>query len=190
MHEVMTTTVVTAGEDMPFRHLVALMYAKSIGAVPVVAPAGRVLGGVSNADLTAKAAGLPAATAGPQLEFPRRRRERRKATARTAGELMTAPAVTTTPTATIEQAASIMRRRPVGRLPVTHPRTGRLAGIVTRSDLLRVYLRPGEQIRTEIQAELLPRVAGADPRQLTVTIHDGVVTISAGSNADPPWQAW
>jgi hypothetical protein len=55
---------------MPFRHLVALLYAKGIGAVPVVAPAGQVLGMVSNTDLTATAAGLPAATAGPQLEFP------------------------------------------------------------------------------------------------------------------------
>lgn len=178
VQQVMTTAVVTAGEDMPFRHLVALLYAKGIGAVPVTSPAGQVLGVVSNSDLTAKAAGLPAATAGPQLERPRRRRERRKATPRTAGELMTAPAVTVAPAATIEQAASIIRRRRVGRLPVTHPLTGRLAGIVTRSDLLRVYLRPGEQIRAEIEAEVLRRVLGADSHWLTVAVHDGVVTIS------------
>jgi CBS domain-containing protein len=169
--------VVTADEDMPFRHLVALLYAKGIGAVPVTSPAGQVLGVVSNSDLTAKAAGLPAAAAGPQLERLRRRRERRKATARTAGELMTAPAVTVAPAAT-EQAASIIRRRRVGRLPVTHPLTDRLAGIVTRSDLLRVYLRPGEQIRAEIEAEVLRRVPGADSHWLTVAVHDGVVTIS------------
>ena len=77
-----------------------------------------------------------------------------------AGELMTAPAVTVTPAATIGQAARIMRRRRVGRLPVTHPRTGRLAGIVTRSDLLHVYLRPREEIRAEIEAEVLRRVPG------------------------------
>jgi CBS domain-containing protein len=59
VREVMTTAVVTAGDDMPFRHLVAFLYAKGIGAVPVVAPAGQVLGVVSNADLPAKAAGLP-----------------------------------------------------------------------------------------------------------------------------------
>jgi CBS domain-containing protein len=69
---------------------------------------------------------------------------------------MTAPADTITPAATIEQAARIMRQRRGGRLPVTYPLTGRLAGIVTRSDLLRVYLRPGEEIRAEIQAEVLP----------------------------------
>ena len=38
--EVMTTPVVTAGEAMPFRDLAALLYARDIGAVPVVALAG------------------------------------------------------------------------------------------------------------------------------------------------------
>jgi CBS domain-containing protein len=173
----MTTDVVTACETTPFQHLAGLLYARGIGAVPVVAPAGRVLGVVSTADLTAKAGGPPAA-AGAQLAFPRRRRERRKASARTAGELMTAPAVTITPSATIGQAARIMRQRRVGRLPVTYPLTSRLAGIVTRSDLLRIYLRPREQIHAEIKAEVLPQVAGVDPRRLTVTISDGVVSVS------------
>ncbi len=81
--EVMTTPVVTAGETMPFRHLVALLYASDIGAVPVIDPERRVLGVVSNADLIAKAGGLPAARSGPRLHFPRRRRERLKAMART-----------------------------------------------------------------------------------------------------------
>ena len=57
--EVMTTPVVTAVEAMPFRHLAALLYASGIGAVPVIDPESRVLGVVSNADLTAKACGLP-----------------------------------------------------------------------------------------------------------------------------------
>ncbi len=41
--EVMTTPVVTAGEAMPFRDPAALLYAKDIGAVPVVAMDGQVL---------------------------------------------------------------------------------------------------------------------------------------------------
>ncbi len=174
--EVMTTPVVTAGETMPFRHLVALLYASGIGAVPVIDPERRVLGVVSNADLIAKAGGLPAA--GPRLQFPRRRRERLKAMARTAGELMTAPAVTVPPAATIGQAARLMRRHRIGRLPVRDPLTGRLAGIVTRSDLLRVYLRPCGEIRAEIEAAALSRVPGADPRRLAVAVSDGVVTVS------------
>jgi CBS domain-containing protein len=175
--EVMTTPVVTAGEAMPFRDLAALLYAKDIGAVPVVAMAGQVLGVVSGSDLTAKAAGMATST-GLRLESRSRRRERRRALARTAGELMTTPAVTVAPEATIEQAARTMRRHQVGRLPVTFRLTGRLAGIVTRSDLLRVYLRPGEDIRTEILAGVLTRIPGADPGRLTVSVRNGVVSIS------------
>ena len=176
--EVMTTPVVTAVEAMPFRHLVALLYASGIGAVPVIDPESRVLGVVSNADLTAKACGLPDPVAGPGLQLPRRRRERRKAMARTAGELMTAPAVTVTPAATTEQAARIMSRHRVGRLPVRDPLTGRLAGIVTRSDLLRVYLRPCGEIQVEIEGAVFSRVPAADRRRLAVAVSDGVVTIS------------
>ncbi len=177
VQEVMTTPVVTATEAMPFRDLAALLYAQDIGAVPVVAPAGQLLGVVSRPDLIAKTAGLAAAAA-LCPGFGSRRRERRRALARTAGELMTAPAGTVAPQATVEQAARLMRRHRVGRLPVTSPRTGLLAGIVTRSDLLRVYRRPGEEIRAEIETEVLSRVRGADPRRPAVSVRDGVVSIS------------
>ena len=178
VREVMTTPVVTAEETMPLRHLIALLYASGVSAVPVTGSGCQVLGVVSDADLTAKACGLLAAPPGPRLEPGRRRRERRKAAARTAGELMTAPAVTTTPAATTEQAARLMSRRHVGRLPVRDPLTGTLAGIVTRSDLLRVYLRPGEQIRSEIETAVLARIPGADPRRLVIAVRDGVLLIS------------
>jgi CBS domain-containing protein len=71
-----------------------------------------------------------------------------------------------------------MIRRRIGRLPVRDPLTGRLAGTVTRSDLLRVYLRPSGQIRAEIVTMVLPGIPGADPRRLAVAVRDGVVTIS------------
>jgi CBS domain-containing protein len=173
--EVMTAPVVTAGEAMPFRDLVALLHAGDIDAVPVVSPAGRVLGVVSRRDLIAHPAGLPAAG------WPgsgQRRRNRRRAVSRTAAQLMTAPAVTIAPEAAAGQAARLMCRRRVGRLPVISAPEGRLAGIVTRSDLLRVYLRPGEQIRAEIEAAVLPRASGAHPGSLAVAVRDGIVSVS------------
>ena len=132
---------------------------------------------VSRPDLIPKAAGL-ATPAGLYPAFGPRRRERRRALARTAGELMTTPAVTVAPQATVEQAARLMRRHRVGRLPVPLPFTGRLVGIVTRSDLLRIYRHPGEDIRAEIEAEVLTQVRGVDPRRLAVSVRDGVVSIS------------
>jgi CBS domain-containing protein len=177
VEEVMTTPVVTAAEAMGFRDLVALLHARDIGAVPVVALAGQVLGVVSRPDLIPKAAGLVPA-AGPRLASRAHRRERRQVVARTAAELMTAPAITVTEQATIGQAARLMRRHGVGRLPVTFRLTGRLAGIVTRSDLLRVYLRPGADIHAEIEETVFPRVCGAHPERLAVTVCDGIVSVS------------
>lgn len=175
--DVMTTPVVTVGETAPFRQVVALLYARGISAAPVLDPDGRVRGVVSNADLACKAVSS-LAVAGPLLKGPRRRRDRRKARARTAGEAMTAPAVTITPEASIGQAAHTMHRNGVGRLPVTHPLTGRLAGIVTRSDLLHVYLRPDKDIRAEIEKEVLSRAGGADSSQLAAAVCGGIATLS------------
>jgi CBS domain-containing protein len=89
-----------------------------------------------------------------------------------------AVAITVAPQATVEQAARLMRRHQIGRLLVTSPLTGRLTGIVTRSDLLRVCRRLGEEIRAEIEAEVLHRVRGADPRRLTVSVRNSVVPVS------------
>jgi CBS domain-containing protein len=91
---------------------------------------------------------------------------------------MTTPAATVAPQVTVEQAARLMRRHRVGRLPVTLPFTGQLAGIVTRSDLHCVYRRPGGDIRVEIGAEVLTQVRGVDPRRLAVSVRDGVVSVS------------
>ena len=77
VQEAMTTPVVTAAEAMPFRDLAALLYAQDIGAVPVVGPAGQLLGVVSRPDLIPKTAGL-AAAAGLCPGFGSRRRERRR----------------------------------------------------------------------------------------------------------------
>jgi CBS domain-containing protein len=60
VQEVMTTPVVTATQAMPFRDLAALLYARDIGAVPVVASAGQLPGVGSRPDLIPETAGLAA----------------------------------------------------------------------------------------------------------------------------------
>jgi CBS domain-containing protein len=58
---------------------------------------------------------------------------------RTVSELMTRPAVTIAPTATIKKAANVMRGRSIGCLVVVD--AGRTRGIVTVSDLLELLGR-------------------------------------------------
>ena len=106
-----------------------------------------------------------------------RRKYRAKAAALTAGQLMTSPPVTVAPEATVAEAAQVMYGRRVKRLPVVDA-AGRLAGIVSRVDLLGVYDRPDEEIRDEIVSQVIAGTFCLDPCAFEVTVASGVVTIA------------
>jgi CBS domain-containing protein len=54
-------------------------------------------------------------------------------------EVMTKNVITTTPDSTLLEALHKMTTNDVGRLPVLDPDTGKLVGIMTRTDLFRAY---------------------------------------------------
>jgi CBS domain-containing protein len=169
--DVMTTSVVAVEEDTPYKDIVALLRKHRISAVPVVDSAGRVAGLVSESDLLLKEENPDAA-----WERPWFGQKQQQAVAAMAKDLMTAPAILIVETTLVAEAARIMRAHGVKHLPVGEAGTGRLRGIVSRSDLLQIFLRPDEEIRDEIAAvldELFPGVA----EQVSVAVHDGVVTL-------------
>lgn len=172
--EVMTYNVVAVRREAEFKEIVAVMHRRRVSAFPVLDDYDRVIGVVSEADLLPREA-YPAwplaARAG------RRHRVPDKAGALTAEELMTSPAVTIEPDATLTEAARVMHSRKVKRLPVID-NDGRLLGIVSRVDLLGVYDRSDSQIRTEITERVLAGDFVLDPREFRVTVSNGVVTIS------------
>jgi CBS domain-containing protein len=67
-----------------------------------------------------------------------------------------------------------MAEHQVNRLVVVDAE-GRLAGIVSRGDVLRVFLRPDEEIREAVLREIVPYAIWADPHEIDVTVSDGVV---------------
>ncbi|MEW2248907.1 MULTISPECIES: CBS domain-containing protein [unclassified Streptomyces] len=164
--DVMTHTVVAVGSEAPFKDVVELLDQWKVSALPVLAGEGRVVGVVSEADLLPKEE-LRDTDDGDLAE-------RAKASALTAGELMSAPAVTVHADATVAEAARIMARRHVKRLPVVDG-VGLLQGVVSRSDLLKVFLRSDEEITAEIRSDVLPLLPVGDT--LTVSVTDGVVTL-------------
>ncbi|MFF1296346.1 MULTISPECIES: CBS domain-containing protein [unclassified Streptomyces] len=164
--DVMTHTVVAVGSEAPFKEIVELLDQWKVSAVPVLAGEGRVVGVVSEADLLPK----EEVRDSDDVEFA----ERAKAGAVTAGELMSAPAVTVHADATVAEAARIMARRHVKRLPVVD-RIGILQGVVSRSDLLKVFLRTDAEIAGEIRHSVLNRLPVTTP--LTVEVSEGVVTL-------------
>ncbi|MFI8438972.1 CBS domain-containing protein [Streptomyces sp. NPDC079020] len=138
-----------------------------VSALPVLEGEGRVVGVVSEADLLPKEE-FRSVEPSPE-EF-----EASKAGAVRAGELMSSPAVTVHPDSTLAEAARIMATRKVKRLPVVND-IGMLEGIVSRSDLLKVFLRKDDEIEAEIRHSVLNEPAV--PPELDVTVAEGVATI-------------
>ncbi|WP_329447841.1 CBS domain-containing protein [Streptomyces sp. NBC_01426] len=94
-----------------------------------------------------------------------------------AQDLMTAPAVTIHAEQTVTEAARLITRRGVTRLPVVDEEE-RLVGIVTRRDLLRVFLRPDHEIRRVLVEEVLADTMGIGADAVSVGVVDGVVTLA------------
>jgi hypothetical protein len=76
--------------------------------------------------------------------------------------------------ASVPVAARLLARHGIKRLPVVEE--NRLVGIVSRADLLRLFLRDDEAIHREIVDEVLLRALWIDPGTVLVTVRDGVVT--------------
>ncbi|MFJ5117187.1 CBS domain-containing protein [Kitasatospora sp. NPDC088548] len=176
VQDVMTREVVTARPDTSFKEVAALFHRNDITAIPVLDDQGRPLGMVSEADLIRKEAVLP----DPEGRFPGRwldAHDRARAEAETAGGLMTSPPVTARPGWSVPEAARAMDKHKVKRLPVVDE-VGRLVGIVSRRDLLQVFLRHDAAIREEITHDVLGQTLWLAPGDIQVAVHEGVVTLT------------
>ncbi|MEU4119896.1 CBS domain-containing protein [Kitasatospora sp. NPDC028055] len=176
VNDVMTREVVTARPDTPVKEVAALFHRNDITAIPVVDDQGRPLGLVSEADLIRKEAVLP----DPEGRYPGRwlvGKDRARAEAETAGGLMTSPTVTARPGWSVPEAARAMDKHKVKRLPVVDE-AGRLVGIVSRRDLLQVFLRHDAAIREEIDHDVLGQTLWLAPGDVRAAVHDGVVTLT------------
>lgn len=181
---VMTTDVVTAEYGTPFKEVVRRLGGHRISGLPVIDEDDKVIGVISETDLMLHQARTtePGSTSGTWTNRLRRlsrrvRREAAKSRARTAGGVMSAPAVTVRADATVTEAARLMIEHGIERLPVVDEED-RLAGIVTRRDLLQVFLRSDEEIKRAVQKEVIGNTLWLVPQTITVTVEDGVVTLT------------
>ena len=174
--DLMTPQVVTIGPATPFKEIVARLANHRVSAVPVVDDDGLVLGVVSEADLLLKEE-FPDPDADIPLFWTKRRRlERDRAAATTARDLMSVAVVSIAPDATVAEAARWMHTAGVKRLPVLDE-GGRLVGIVSRADLLKVFNRPDQAIRREIMDEVIVGEFMMDPNRFVIHVTDGVVVL-------------
>lgn len=173
VEEVMTREVVTVAPETCWKDVLRALEERRIDAAPVVDADGRVLGVVSESDLTCMGE-----SPGSWRDWLRHGRDMartaRKARARTAEALMSSPARTVTPGTPVSDAARLMHRYGVGRLVVADD-DGQLRGIVTRSDLLRSFLCADADLRRRVEEAV--RGCGHDVAGVEVEVTDGVVVL-------------
>ena len=178
VQDVMTREVVAVRGPTPFKELVRLLNEHRVTAVPVLDDAGRlVVGVVSESDLALKEVAPLREAHTPAFETAQHRGERAKAGSLTAAELMTAPAVTVGPEELVATAARRMYDRRVKRLPVVD-HSGALVGIVTRTDLLKVFLRSDDELRFDVLDHVSGDLLRLPPGTVEVEVSDGVVRLA------------
>jgi CBS domain-containing protein len=155
---VMTKDPVTVAPDTELKDIVEILARHAISAVAVVGRDGVPIGVVSEADLI------------------RRQEKPGNETAERALHLMTVPVRAVGPDEAVSFAARELNRRGVKRLFVIDH--GRLVGVVSRRDLLKVFLRSDEEIRVDVEREVFQRALWADPNAVTVAVNRGVVTLT------------
>ncbi|MEU9482291.1 CBS domain-containing protein [Streptomyces decoyicus] len=155
--DLMTPHAVVVQRGTPFKEIAHLLDEYDITAVPVLDEDERPVGVVSEADLL--------------------RRQIAKLGASTAEGIMTSPVVVARPEWSVVEAARTMEKHKVKRLPVVDD-AGRLIGVISRSDLVRLFLRRDRAIQEEVLEEVLTRTLGVPPSAVTVEVADGTVTLT------------
>ena len=126
--EMMNYEVTSIMSDASLGQVVALLIDKGHRVLPVVDKKWRVLGVISEGDLLR--GGLPFVDLG---EGPNLSQD-----ARTAADLMTAPAITISQNATVAQAIELMTTHDIKRLPVVDEAQS-LSGLLSRTDILCLF---------------------------------------------------
>ncbi|MEU7069743.1 CBS domain-containing protein [Streptomyces narbonensis] len=161
--DLMTPAAVAVQRGTSFKEIARLLDEYGITAVPVVDDENRPVGVVSEADLL--------------------RRHTAKDGPSTAEAMMSSPVVTARPSWTAVEAARLMERHRVKRLPVVDSE-GRLIGVLSRSDLLQLFLRRDRSIQEEIREDVVVRILRLSPAAVHIDVDEGVVTLS-GNLPDP-----
>ncbi|MEJ2175207.1 MAG: CBS domain-containing protein [bacterium] len=150
VRDVMTPNVVSVPADLTVPEIAKLMLDRRISAVPVVDASQKVVGVISEGDLIRR----------PELDTdkPRSRwlrffmsdEDRARDYVKTHGlrakDVMSQPVVSVSPDATLTEVVNLMTARRIKRVMVLEH--GKLVGVITRSDLLRM-LHAREALPTE-----------------------------------------
>lgn len=184
---VMTWPVKTGKVDMTVREAARTMSENHISALPIVDEAGKLVGVVSEGDLVRRAEiGTHIQRSwwlSMLLTDKRLADEYTRSHAAKVGDVMSRKVISVEPETSLSEIARIFERNQIKRVPVLG--SGKLVGIVTRSNLVQAIATApqkehreleDEEIRTKIQ-KILESKSWAKPIGLNITVNDGRVDL-------------
>ncbi len=167
VREIMSHPVITVPPSLPVKHIAAILVEKRISGVPVVDENDCLLGIVTEADLVPLEAEpdprshiLPLSAPGASLPA-------------TAEEAMTREIISLAEDADVAAAARLILERHVKRIPIVSD--GKIVGIVSRRDILKVLARTDDEIQIELRDLLDDEIAVM--RDFRAEVSGGVVTL-------------
>jgi CBS domain-containing protein len=179
IRDVMSRPALTVHPETPLKEVARELVDHRVSGLPVTDEQGRVVGVISEADLLMKEQGSAnvhhrrfSRYLGESTET---RAQLAKLAATSAGDAMTAPAITIGADRPIAEAAAIMTSRGINRLPVVDGET--LIGVVSRADLVRAYVRSDAELEAVIRDEVLYRTMWLNPVLYDVSVRDGIAHI-------------
>jgi CBS domain-containing protein len=180
VRELMTEHVITIGPEAPIKEVARILVENRISGLPVCDIEGNVLGVVSEGDILYKEHDPAERHVGGPLGWIVDGNPNFtayiKSEALTARKAMTSPAITIAAYESVSQAARLMSERGVNRLPVV--KDGKLVGIVTRTDLVRAFVRTDADLERELREDVLGRTMWIEPGSVEFAVSDGAVQLT------------
>jgi len=195
VREVMTSRVIAVSPETPLKEVARVLADHGISGVPVVEAGGSVVGVVSEADFLLKEQDVPTGRRSlvawlfDGADGQQARQDKLHAT--TAREAMTSPAVVIGPEHGVRDAAALMTRKRINRLPVVED--AELVGIVTRADVVETFLVPDEALEHRIAEEIVRDTMWMGPTRSSFTYVTGWRRWPGPSTAvrrPPSWLGW
>lgn len=173
--DLMTTSIVSIGPEAPLKEAARRMIEAGVSGLPVTTGEGDLIGVITEADFVKSEAG--------RREEKRNRllgwlfdRDRMPEGEKTVADVMTAEVISLPPTADHVDAARLMERAKIKRIPVVDE--GRLVGVVSRRDILRAFTRPDSEVIKELRDHVMRKVLWIDSSAIRITCADGNLHLS------------
>lgn len=179
--DVMSTDIVTVTPDTPLKDAATTMLEAGVSGLPVVDD-GFLVGIITEADFVDREAANDPPMRYRLLGVLFGRRTGRTNSGRTVGDVMSTDLVTVEGNMSVARAARFMVDHGVKRLPVVDE-SGRLAGVISRADVMTVFVRPDDAIAGEVSDLLSKGVLPIAPGDVNVTVDAGIITLAGSVNA-------